>query len=184
MNVAKPPFRSAILDERSVRWLRDADPMSAQRQINPDTLKLLVDLTSGTPAQQVELAASFDAKTVQIAAAGGVLIGLTAAAPENSDVPWWLVLVAVAPFVAIVVSAIYCLWVRKFEVVDDPKELWETLYDLPAEEARHSIIARLAVAYGLNEQHLEKKRVALTVALVSLGLEVILVATALAVALS
>lgn len=159
--------------------------MSAQPQINPDTLKLLVDLTSGTPAQQVELAASFDAKTVQIAAAGGVLIGLTAAAvPENSDVPWWLVLLAVAPFVAIVVSAIYCLWVRKFEVVDDPKELWETLYDLPAEEARHSIIARLAVAYGLNEQHLEKKRMALTVALVSLGLEVILVATALAVALS
>lgn len=153
--------------------------------MNPDTLKLLVELTSGTPVEQVKLAATFDAKTVQIAAAGGVLIGLTAAAvPESSDVPWWLILLAVVPYIAIVVSAIYCLWVRKFEVADDPKTLWETLYDVPPDDARHAIIDRLSAGYGLNEEQLEKKRTALTIALLSLAVEVVLVATALAVALA
>lgn len=159
--------------------------MSAQPQVNPATLELLVSLTSGTPAEQVKLAASFDAKTVQIAAAGGVLIGLTAATvPEGSDVPWWLILLAVGPYIAIVVSAVYGLWVRKFEVADDPKTLWETLYDVPPDDARHAIIDRLAAGYGINEGHLEKKRAALTVALVSLAVEVVLVAAALAVALA
>lgn len=159
--------------------------MSAQPQVNPTTLELLVSLTSGTPAEQVKLAASFDAKTVQIAAAGGVLIGLTAATvPEGSDVPWWLILLAIAPYIAIIVCAVYGLWVRKFEVADDPKTLWEDLYDVSPDDARHAIIDRLAAGYEINEGHLQTKRVALTVALISLAIEVVIVATALAVALA
>lgn len=159
--------------------------MSAQPQVNSETLELLLEHTRGTPAEQVRLAAAFDAKLVQITAAGSVLIGLTAAAaPDDSDVPWWLVLAAVLPYLAIVVSTIYGLWVRKFEVADDPHTLWTTLYDVSPQDARHAIMERLAAGYLPNEGHLEAKRAALTVALCGIALEVVLVAAALMVALS
>lgn len=169
-----------------MRTQQEANDTTAEPpEVNKETLKLLVEQTSETPAEQVKLAASFDAKIVQIAAAGGILIGLTAASvPENSDVPWWLILLAVFPYLAIVISTVYCLWVRKFQVADDPKTLWETLWDVSPDDARHAIIERLADGYETNEAHLQSKRVALTVALVGLALEVVLVATALAVALA
>jgi len=159
--------------------------MAVPTPINADTLALLLDLTRGTPAEQLKLAQSLENKTMQVVTAASVLIGLTAATvPPDSDIPWWLILLAVIPYLAVVTSAIYALWIRRFEVVDDPRVLWETLYDVEPDDARHSIMDRLAATYIANEDHLTAKRAALTVALVAMMLEAILIATALMAALS
>jgi len=159
--------------------------MSTPATINLDTLRLLLEHTRGTPAEQLKLGESLDSKTVQIAAAASIVIGFMSVAPQQGvHLPWGVVLAAVCSYAAVIVSTIYGLWVRKFSVADDPSELWAKLWDEQPEVAMHSIIESLSVGYPDNEALLDGKRWALTFALVGVGVEVVLVGAALIAALT
>lgn len=128
------------------------------------SLDLAFDWVRGVLERQSSTADALDAKTATIFSIGTAIFGLGLGIPlsileisfnELFTQPLaWIVSIT---YVIIALSAIYSLWVRRYEQMDNPVIIREDFWNLPPSQFKTELLSHLEDAYEHNEAILLRK---------------------------
>jgi hypothetical protein len=152
----------------------------AAESFNPQSLDFIFENTkNGTDSQMRDIEA-LDAKTIQIFAAGAIVIGLASfSGRDGGDTVTGLLIAALVTFAGALVASARSLWVREYLKTNHTDTLWQDFYNTPPVEIKHALAESAAVAYKHNRELIDSKAGWTQKALVLTGLEAFLVGAAL-----
>jgi hypothetical protein len=145
----------------------------------PGTLEFLFEHTKGVPDLQVENGDALDGKAAQLFAAGSVVLGLSATSGSLSA---YLLVAAVGAYMVVIGGSFWCLWSRRWRVLQHVDVLWNQYYDMTPDQPRQVIIDEASKAYIANRDVLRSKRRGLFVAFAATATETLMIGVAVAIA--
>ena len=152
------------------------------------SLDLSYDLVKGVPYNQTELAEKYDAKlAILLSVATGIVgIGVPISVSILGDAikPWSssfiVILVVMAMYVFIAITALVGFWMRSYHVIDNPVIIREDFWGLTPWKFKEQILVHIEEAYELNEHTLSRWKVLpIKVMMVLLPIETLSLALAL-----
>ena len=90
----------------------------------PGTLAFLFEHVRGVPDLQIGNGDALDGKAAQLFAAGSVVLGLSA---TSGSLNAYLLVAALGAYVFVVGGSFWCLWSRKWRVLQHVDVLWSRL---------------------------------------------------------
>ena len=146
--------------------------------LNLDTLDFIFDYTKEAPETQAHDAQALDAKVVNIFSAASIIIGLaglSAGARTIDCIAKYLLIGALVFYVATAICTFRHLWVRGLHRSLQADVLWAGYWQDEAAEIKHALVQNISNAYAFNKNVLREKEKTVLIALVTTGVEVVLI---------
>jgi hypothetical protein len=157
--------------------------MADQNKIPPDTLNFLFDYLRDAPERQVTNLRDLDAKIVWIFGAATVVIGLTGASVEGSDLndaESIALGLGLLSYLCVAVLAFFGVWPITFWRSLNVDVLWHQHWQDPPQEIKHALVADIVASYSYNRSRLSRKAYVIQATLAATAVETLFVALALA----
>lgn len=127
-------------------------PTDDSPRVQPDTLEFIYQQTRGGPERQHRDMTELDGKTVQLLAAGSVILGLaTFAGKLSGDLEAGLTAGALALYVGVALLSLWQLLPTEAAASSYAGTLWDEHWQSTPDQIRHAIVADIQAAYRLND---------------------------------
>lgn len=154
-------------------------------KLRRETVEFILDYIKDTPERQLRDMTDLDSKTIQVFSAASIVIGLAGlSAIQGATKPAVLGLLvdALVTYVAVAGLSVWHLFAKRVKVARFGDTLWEDFWESTPDAIRHGLVEEISRTYGYNKGVLKQKAVTANLALITTGLEVLLVACALVAA--
>ena len=156
--------------------------MGTAQQLNSDTLDFIYQHTKGATEAQSNDIDALNTKATQTFLAGSIVVGLAGVAlpgEGNADYAVWMIVAAIAVYVALAITAYFPLRISRFRHAFYADVLWPQYGGEEAQSVKHLIVSETSQAYKENKDRLFRKGDLVRIALALLAVQVSLSGAAL-----